>query len=151
MTEFSQVTEKSPVNTADARALKGRVGAAFAAALEMMRQQNPAVLTAEVCTADGFPVASSANDEESSRRLAEIVCSLHALGVAVVEDTALGKYSHLGIDASGGKCVLFDLPSAGGELVLAATCNESLLWEHFLPICQTFSEKLDQLLAEHPA
>lgn len=137
------------MSTADPMALRQQLGTRFASELEALRQASPGILAAQVCTADGICVASSATDAEAGRRLAAIVCSLHALGVAVVQDMALGKHSHLGIEASGGKCALFDLPSSAGQLLLAASCNETVVWVQFLPLCQAFTQKLDRLLADH--
>lgn len=133
------------MNIADARALRSQIGTVFATELEALRRQDQGIVAAQVCTADGFAVAAAHADEESGRRLAAIVSSLHALGVAVVEDLQLGKYSHLSIEASAGKCILFELPSSGGQLLLAAVADNSLLWGQLLSACRGSCESLDLL------
>jgi predicted regulator of Ras-like GTPase activity (Roadblock/LC7/MglB family) len=130
------------------RIAREQLGAPFTAQLETMRLDNPGVIAALVCTSDGFAVASAHSDEETSRRLAAIVSSLHALGVAVVEDMTLGRYGHLSIEASNGKCILFDLPASNGELLLGAIADGSLLLGKLLAVCRASREELDLLLRQ---
>jgi predicted regulator of Ras-like GTPase activity (Roadblock/LC7/MglB family) len=130
------------------RIVREQLGALFTAELELMRADNPGILAVLVCTSDGFAVASAHTDEETSRRLAAIVSSLHALGIAVVEDMALGTYGYLSIDATAGKCILFDLPSSGGELLLGAIGDHSLLLGGLLATCRVLREGLDALVRQ---
>jgi predicted regulator of Ras-like GTPase activity (Roadblock/LC7/MglB family) len=133
---------------ASTRVIREKLGALFSSELETMRRENPGIGAALVCTADGFAVASAHADEETSRRLAAIVSSLHALGAAVVEDMTLGTYSHLSIEATAGKCIVFGLPSSGGRLLLGAVADESVPWGRLLACAGSSCEGLDRLLQQ---
>jgi predicted regulator of Ras-like GTPase activity (Roadblock/LC7/MglB family) len=133
---------------ASSRVVREQLGALFTAELESMRLDNPGIIAALVCTSDGFAIASAHANEDTSRRLAAIVSSLHALGVAVVEDMTLGRYGHLAIEASDGKCILFDLPSSNGELLLGAIADGSVLLGRLLASCRASREALDRLLRQ---
>jgi predicted regulator of Ras-like GTPase activity (Roadblock/LC7/MglB family) len=136
---------------ASSRVVREQLGALFTAELQSMRLDHPGIIAALVCTSDGFAVASAHASEDTSRRLAAIVSSLHALGVAVVEDMTLGKYGHLAIEASGGKFILFDLPSSDGELLLGAIADDSLLLGRLLAACRASREGLDRLYRQRAA
>lgn len=133
---------------ADSVALKARLEAGFNAVLQSLRAQHPDIMAVLVCTSDGIAVASAHANEETARRLAAIVSSLHGLGVAVVEEMLLGRYSHLSIEASAGKCIFFDLPSSEGCLLLGAIANNSLLPGHLLAVSRRCRDDLDRLLQE---
>jgi len=107
--------------------------------------ENPAIVTAQVCTADGFAIASARCDEEAARRLAAMVSSLHALGDALVAEMQLGEYAHLSVEATLGKCVLFALPDAKSQLLLAAVADRSMLWGHFLFACRSACVSLGEV------
>jgi predicted regulator of Ras-like GTPase activity (Roadblock/LC7/MglB family) len=110
-----------------------------------LTREHPGVLAAQVCTSDGFVVAQAQSNEEAGRRLAAMVSSLHALGVAMVEDLRLGTYSHLSVEASLGKCMLVALPGTDGRLLLAAVADESMLWGQFLSVCRALSADLGDI------
>jgi predicted regulator of Ras-like GTPase activity (Roadblock/LC7/MglB family) len=136
---------------ADSRLLQATLGSVFNAVLESMRAQHAGIIAALVCTSDGFALASAHANEETSRRLSAIVSSLHGLGLAVVDEMLLGRYGHLSIDASSGKCIFFDLPSSGGRLLLGAIANDSLLSGHLLAASRRCRDELDRLLQERAA
>lgn len=117
----------------------------FMPRLLALTREHPGVLAAQVCTSDGFVVAQARSNEEAGRRLAAMVSSLHALGVAMVEDLRLGTYSHLSVEASLGKCMLVALPGTDGRLLLAAVADESMLWGQFLSVCRALSADLGDI------
>ncbi len=119
----------------------------FSPHLLALQREYPGVVAAQVCTSDGFVVAQAQSDEEAGRRLAAMVSSLHALGAAMVDDLRLGTYSHLSVEASLGKCMLFALPGTESELLLAAVANETILWGQFLTVCRSLSETLGGIAA----
>lgn len=114
----------------------------FTPHLLQLQHEHPGVIAAQVCTSDGFVVAQANSDDEAGRRLAAMVSSMHALGVAMVTDLQLGTYGHLSVEASLGKCMLFALPGTDGELLLAAIADDGMLWGQFLSACRALSETL---------
>jgi predicted regulator of Ras-like GTPase activity (Roadblock/LC7/MglB family) len=120
----------------------------FTSRLLALRREHPGIIAAQVCTSDGFVVSQAQSDEEAGRRLAAMVSSLHALGVAMVEDLQLGTYSHLSVEASDGKCMLFAVPRTEGTLLLAAIAEGSMLWGQFLSACRGLAEKLAEIAAQ---
>jgi predicted regulator of Ras-like GTPase activity (Roadblock/LC7/MglB family) len=114
--------------------------------LELQRE-HPGIIAVQVCTSDGFAVAQAQSNEEAARRLAAMVSSMHALGAAMVEDLQLGTYSHLSVEASLGKCMLFALPGTNGQLLLAAISDGQTLWGQLLTACRTLSETLGAIAA----
>lgn len=119
----------------------------FTPLLLALRREHPGILATQVCTSDGFVVSLAQSSAEAGRRLAAMVSSLHALGVAMVEDLQLGTYSHLSVEASLGKCMLFALPGTNGSLLLAAIADETMLWGQFLSACRALSETLGEIAA----
>jgi predicted regulator of Ras-like GTPase activity (Roadblock/LC7/MglB family) len=117
----------------------------FTPLLLELQREHPGVIAAQVCTSDGFVVAQAQSDEEAGRRLAAMVSSMHALGEAMVTDLQLGTYSHLSVEASLGKCMLFALPGTGGQLLLAAIADGGMLWGQFLTACRSLSEALGKI------
>jgi predicted regulator of Ras-like GTPase activity (Roadblock/LC7/MglB family) len=117
----------------------------FTPHLLALQREYPGVVAAQVCTSDGFVVAHAQSDEEAGRRLAAMVSSLHALGAAMVDDLKLGTYSHLSVEASLGKCMLFALPGTEGHLLLATVADGSMLWGQFLSACRSLSEALGKI------
>jgi predicted regulator of Ras-like GTPase activity (Roadblock/LC7/MglB family) len=99
----------------------------------------------QVCTSDGFVVSQAHSNEEAGRRLAAMVSSLHAVGAAMVADLQLGTYSHLSVEASHGKCMLFALPGTDARYLLAAIADGEMLWGQFLTACRTLSETLGKI------
>jgi len=121
------------------RALYGEL---FRADLQAMVGSSGSVLAAQVCTADGFEVASIQRDEESHRRLAAMVSALHSLGAALVEETALGSCSTLIIEASAGKCLMMALPGTHGALLLAVVSDATALFGQVHLACRKCCEAL---------
>jgi predicted regulator of Ras-like GTPase activity (Roadblock/LC7/MglB family) len=116
-----------------------------------LQREHPGVIAAQVCTSDGFAVAQAQSDEEAGRRLAAMVSSLHALGAAMVTELELGTYSHLSVEASLGKCMLFALPGTNGDLLLAAIADADMLWGQFMTACRSLSEVLGKIAAQSGA
>jgi predicted regulator of Ras-like GTPase activity (Roadblock/LC7/MglB family) len=117
--------------------------------LKALTTKNPGILAAQVCTSDGFEVASVQRDEESHRRLAAIVSSLHALGAAMVEETDLGVYQNLIIEASAGKCLMMAIPGSNGSLLLTAVAAPTLLFGRFHQASKATCEELANSVAAH--
>jgi predicted regulator of Ras-like GTPase activity (Roadblock/LC7/MglB family) len=120
----------------------------FTPRLLALRHEHPGIIAAQVCTSDGFVVSQAQSSEEASRRLAAMVSSLHAVGVAMVDDLQLGTYSHLSVEASLGKCMLFAVPRTDGRLLLAAIADGTMLWGQFLSACRALSESLGEIAAQ---
>ena len=130
--------------------LKQQHGAEMQSALKELTTKSPGILAAQVCTSDGFEVASVQRDEESHRRLAAMVSSLHALGTAMVEETELGTYSNLIIEASHGKCLMMAIPGSEGSLLLTAVSSPELLFGRFHQSCKAACELLGEALTNGP-
>lgn len=120
----------------------------FTPHLLALQREHPGIIAAQVCTSDGFAVAQAQSNEEAARRLAAMVSSLHAVGAAMVDDLQLGTYSHLSVEASLGKCMLFALPGTDGRLLLAAIADGAMLWGQFLTACRALSEALGQIATQ---
>jgi predicted regulator of Ras-like GTPase activity (Roadblock/LC7/MglB family) len=110
-----------------------------------LQREHPGVIAVQVCTSDGFVVSQAHSNEEAGRRLAAMVSSLHAVGAAMVADLQLGTYSHLSVEASHGKCMLFALPGTDARYLLAAIADGEMLWGQFLTACRTLSETLGKI------
>jgi predicted regulator of Ras-like GTPase activity (Roadblock/LC7/MglB family) len=117
--------------------------------LKDLTTKNQGILAAQVCTSDGFEVASVQRDEESHRRLAAMVSSLHALGTAMVEETDLGVYQNLIIEASAGKCLMMAVPGSDGALLLTAVAAPSLLFGRFHQASKATCEALGESIAKN--
>jgi predicted regulator of Ras-like GTPase activity (Roadblock/LC7/MglB family) len=114
--------------------------------LELLAAANAGILAAQVCTSDGFEVASTRRSGESHRRLAAMVSSMQALGAAVVEESQLGDYRNLIIEGTQGKCIMMALPGTGGDLLLTVIADSEMLFGLFLVLsrdtCQAMSARL---------
>jgi len=121
-------------------------GVAFETLLKDLTSKNPGILAAQVCTSDGFEVASVQRDEESHRRLAAMVSSLHALGSAMVSETELGSYQNLIIEATEGKCLMMAIPGTNEELLLTAVASPAILFGRFHQACKAVCETLGQAM-----
>jgi predicted regulator of Ras-like GTPase activity (Roadblock/LC7/MglB family) len=135
----------------DVKDLRDVHGKSLRSELKALANKNPGILAAQVCTSDGFEVASVQRNEESHRRLAAMVSSLHALGSAMVEETELGSYLNLIIEATEGKCLMMAVPGTQGSLLLAAVAAPSLLFGHFHLACKAACELLGEYLGEADA
>lgn len=131
----------------DSKDIKNAFGAAIRSELKKLSSQNPGILAVQVCTSDGFEVASVQRDDESHRRLAAMVSSLHALGSAMVQETELGTYLNLIIEATEGKCVMMAIPGTEESLLLTAVAAPSLLFGRFHQTCKATSEVIGACLA----
>ena len=127
--------------------LRNQMAEKFTPHLLTLQNDHPNVVAVQVCTSDGFVVAQAHSNEEAGRRLAAMVSSLYALGAAMVDDLQLGAYSHLSVEASMGKCMLFALPGTEGRLLLAAIADEEMLWGQFLTACRGLSDVLGGIVA----
>ena len=130
--------------------LKQQHGAELQKALKDLTTKNPGILAAQVCTSDGFEVASVQRDDESHRRLAAMVSSLYALGAAMVEEMNLGEYSNLIIEASDGKCLMMAIPGGKESLLLTAVAAPTLLFGRFHQSCKAACDVLGEELASTP-
>jgi predicted regulator of Ras-like GTPase activity (Roadblock/LC7/MglB family) len=110
-----------------------------------LQREHGGIIAAQVCTSDGFVVAQVQSSEEAGRRLAAMVSSMHALGVAMVDDLQLGTYNHLSVEASHGKCMLFALPGTDGALLLAVIADSDMLWGQLLTACRSLTEALSDI------
>ncbi len=114
--------------------------------LEMLAA-NAGILAAQVCTSDGFEVASTRRSAESHRRLAAMVSSMQALGAAVVEETELGSYRNLIIEGTQGKCIMMAIPGTGGDMLLTVVADSKLLFGIFLVLCKNTCEAMSSRLS----
>jgi predicted regulator of Ras-like GTPase activity (Roadblock/LC7/MglB family) len=127
--------------------LRQEHGRALCEELELLAA-NAGILAAQVCTSDGFEVASTGRSAESHRRLAAMVSSMQALGAAVVEETELGTYRNLFLEGSEGKCMMMAIPGTGGEMLLTVVANSQLLFGIFLVLCRNTCEAMSRRLAQ---
>lgn len=116
--------------------------------LKALASKNPGILGAQVCTSDGFEVASVHRDEESHRRLAAMVSSIHALGSALVQETDLGTYQNLIIEATNGKCLMMAIPGSDESLLLTAIASPSMLFGRYHQVCKATCEELGKCVSE---
>lgn len=116
--------------------------------LKDLASRNPGILGAQVCTSDGFEVASVQRDEESHRRLAAMVSSIHALGSAMVQETELGTCLNLIIEATGGKCLMMAIPGTDESLLLTAVASPTILFGRYHQVCKATCEELGKCLTE---
>ncbi len=110
--------------------------------LKSMASGNPGIQSAQVCTSDGFEVASTHQDPESGRRLAAMVSSMQALGTAVAEETGLGDYRNLIVEGTAGKCIMMAIPGTGGEMLLTVMANAQLAFGIFLVLCKSTCQSI---------
>lgn len=126
---------------------KEKYGQPMRQMLKDLAGQNPGILAAQVCTSDGFEVASVQRDEESHRRLAAMVSSIHALGSAMVQETDLGVYLNLIIEATNGKCLMMAIPGTEETLLLTAVASPKMLFGRYHQVCKATCEKLGNCLS----
>jgi len=139
------------MNVPSSEAVRQSHGKRMQDALKELVSRNPGILAAQVCTSDGFEVASVQRDEESHRRLAAMVSSLHALGTAMVHETELGRYLNLIIEATEGKCLMMAIPRSSESLLLTAVASPTLLFGRFHQSCKATCESLGNCLLETEA
>lgn len=132
----------------DSKETKKLHGKSMRQVLKTLTSQTPGILAAQVCTSDGFEVASVHRDEESHRRLAAMVSSLHALGSAMVQETELGTYLNLIIEATEGKCLMMAIPGSDETLLLTAVASPSILFGRYHQVCKAACEALGHCLAK---
>lgn len=135
----------------ESKETKARYGERLQKELKTLTSKSPGVLAAQICTSDGFEIAAVHRNEESHRRLAAMVSSLHALGSAMVEETELGQYSNLIIEATEGKCLMMAIPGTNGSLLLTAVAAPSLLFGHFHVACKASCEAIGAVLGKDAA
>lgn len=131
--------------------VRAAYGDSFKRELRLLSTRNQGILAAQVCTSDGFEVASVQRNEESHRRLAAMVSSLHALGSAMVEETELGQYSNLIIEATAGKCLMMAIPGTEAGLLLTAVASPELLFGRFHSACKSACDSLGEIFANSEA
>ena len=130
----------------DSAQLREEYGQRLQAELDRLSAGNSGILAAQVCTSDGFAVASVQRSAESHRRLAAMVSSLQALGAAVVEETELGDYCNLIIEATHGKCAIMAVPGSIGDILLTAIGDAKLSYGIFLVLCKNTCHALGERL-----
>lgn len=135
------------MSSLDLKELKAAHSDSFKKQLKELSTKNSGILAVQVCTSDGFEVASVQRDEESHRRLAAMVSSLHALGSAMVEETELGQYLNLIIEATEGKCLMMAVPGTEGGLLLTAVADPSLLFGRFHAACKAACDALGSTMS----
>ncbi len=113
--------------------------------LERLSAAHEGILAAQVCTSDGFEVASTRGNGESHRRLAAMVSSMQALGAAVVEETEIGLYQNLIVDATLGKCIMMAIPGTGGDMLLTVVASSDLA----LGMCLVSCKNTCKAISEH--
>lgn len=133
-----------PKNSAQ---LRHEYGQALADELQLLTAANGNILAAQVCTSDGFEVASTSRSDESHRRLAAMVSSLQALGAAVVEETELGDYRNLIVEGTHGRCMMMVIPGTGGDLLLTVISDAKLMFGILLVLCRNTCQAMSARLA----
>jgi predicted regulator of Ras-like GTPase activity (Roadblock/LC7/MglB family) len=123
-------------------------GKAMQDILKDLVTRTPGILAAQVCTSDGFDVAFVHRDAESHRRLAAMVSSLHALGAALVQETELGAYTNLIVEATHGKCLMMSIPGSDDSLLLIAVASPDLLFGRFHQSCKAACDQLSAHLRQ---
>jgi len=118
----------------------------FSEELQKLTTSGDGVLAAQVCTSDGFEVAVSGRHAESHRRLAAMVSSLQALGAAVVEETEIGTYRNLIIEATEGKCIMMAVPGTGGDILLTVIASPQMVFGSFLLVCRNTCQAISARL-----
>lgn len=126
--------------------IREQLGDNMRAILLKLAEIDSGVLATQICTSDGFEVATVHRDEESHRRLAAMVSSLHAVGSAMVLEAELGHYSNLIIEATEGKCLMMAIPGSSDSLLLVAVASPDLLFGMFHQSCNRACEQLGKLL-----
>jgi len=131
-----------------AKNVRKKYGRSFQSVLQELAEIDSAILAAQVCTSDGFEVASVHRDSESHRRLAAMVSSLYAVGAAMVQESSLGNYANMTIEASEGKCLIRSIPGSNDSLLLVAVASPSLLFGMFHTACTKSSVELGKCLSK---
>jgi predicted regulator of Ras-like GTPase activity (Roadblock/LC7/MglB family) len=135
------------MTTKDSSQLRKEYGVVLKEELDLLAAANPGILAAQVCTSDGFEVASTQRTAESHRRLAAMVSSMQALGAAVVEETEMGEYRNLIIEATDGKCAMMAVPGSQGDILLTAIADSKLVFGIFLVLCKNTCRVMGERLA----
>jgi predicted regulator of Ras-like GTPase activity (Roadblock/LC7/MglB family) len=119
--------------------------------LKKLWGRMPGILAAQVCTLDGFEIASLESNSPSQRRLAAMVSSIHALGAAIVTETQIGEYANLVLEGTQGKALMMSVPGFSGQLLLAAIGSKEPLFGHFHAACRACCEELRVLISNKVA
>jgi predicted regulator of Ras-like GTPase activity (Roadblock/LC7/MglB family) len=143
--------EAADPTSASSTAIKTRFGSVMQEALSGLIAKVPGVLAAQVCSSDGFEVASVRRDAESHRRLAAMVSSLQALGSAMVEETETGRYVNLIVEATNGRCLMMSIPGSNDTLLLTAVASPEVLFGRFHLSCKACAEALGACLTRQGA
>jgi len=127
--------------------LREEYGQALREELELLAATNGNILAAQVCTSDGFEVASTRRTDESHRRLAAMVSSMQALGAAVVEESDLGSYRNLIVEGSEGRCLMMAIPGTDGDMLLTVIASAQLVFGILLVLCRNSCQAISARLS----
>jgi predicted regulator of Ras-like GTPase activity (Roadblock/LC7/MglB family) len=72
---------------------------------------------------------------------------MQALGAAVVEETEMGEYRNLIIEATDGKCAMMAVPGSQGDILLTAIADSKLVFGIFLVLCKNTCRVMGERLA----
>jgi uncharacterized protein len=95
-----------------------RVQASAEETLEDLMQGLKGVLAGVVATSDGFEVAARTSKNMDASKLAATACSISALGAMVSEESEIGQYHYLMVEASEGHVVILEVAHPAMPMIL---------------------------------
>ncbi|MCU1718476.1 roadblock/LC7 domain-containing protein [Pseudomonas sp. 5P_3.1_Bac2] len=98
------------------------------AELDELMQALSGLSAGVIATADGFEVAAQAKAGVEVAKLAAMACSISALGAMVGQESAIGHYQNVVVEADEGYVLILDIPHPVYPMILnlVAARNEVL-------------------------
>lgn len=94
-------------------------------ALETLMGQVRGAVSAVVSTADGFDVASRAEDSAQGSRLAAMASSIAAICTVVGEESNIGEHQSISIESEKGYVVMVHVTHPSNPMILSFVANKS--------------------------
>lgn len=76
-----------------------------------------------VASTDGFEIAARAQSSVDVSKLAAMACSISALGSMVGEESAIGQYQNVVVEADEGYVVILDIPHPSFPMILSLVAS----------------------------
>ncbi len=113
--------------------------------IENLRSQTAGVTAIVVSSEDGFEVASIAESEASSSRIAAMASSMSALGGLAAQESGLGASRTVLMEAEAGLVVMVQAFHAKATLTVTTVADKASIMGQVLFACRGAARELESL------
>ena len=116
-------------------------------ALETLMRQVQGAVSAVISTADGFDVASRADDAAQGARLAAMASSIAAICTVIGEESQIGEHQSIAIESETGYVVMVHVTHPANPMILNLVADKTAVLAQMIYFAKQTAAQLSEACA----